>query len=206
MDTSSRPEMNDGHEPDGQKRNEPKSFSQQVKSVAKWTGLSILVAIAFLASGGWMLVVWLVMHLATDGWKPLSVDETSPRTVHSIPFKKNTVEVVLSGYEIRQDIGSVDLQVSFYPQGVKDSTATHFPSLPSFYNSEWRAMGEQEAAYYKLKDVDGDWKRDFLIKVDASFSSYYYISSRDGRGFQSDERFKAAQPWLAEPQADYSQL
>lgn len=202
MDTSPLPEKNEGHEPDGRKHGGQKSFSQKVKSAAKWTGLSILVAIAFLASGGWMLVVWLVMHLATDGWKPLAVDENSTRTVHSIPFRKNTVEVVLSGYEIKQDIGPVDLQVSFYPKDAKDSMATHFPSLPSFYNSEWRAMGEQEAAYYKLEDVDGDWKRDFLIKVDASLPSYYYISSRGGRGFQSDERFKAAQPWLAEPQAD----
>ncbi|MEO0770557.1 MAG: hypothetical protein AAFY72_14215 [Cyanobacteria bacterium J06649_4] len=179
----------------------PSRSNNSTKDKLIWAMFCLFGGACFLFSGGWIFVVMIVYAIANNGWQAIGVDEFQRQTVHSISFGEREATFLLSDYEFKEDYGPVTVTVSV-TDSVKNTETTSgsdttLAPLTSFYNNDWRAMGERETVYYKLKDVDGDWKKDLLLRVEHSFSeTHYYISSRDGNGYKTNEKYKSREPWV----------
>lgn len=178
----------------------PHPQKQTLKSTVKGiVPILFIIAVLLTFSGLGPMLLWMLYNIiATGGWRGLSIEYRQPQTTHTLVSGEQTFEIVLADYTVGQDYVPVNVYLSVQ-DNTPGATAYQFRAIASTYDDNWRAIGEQEAAYYKRKDVDGDWKKDFLLRAGNGLSeAYYYVSSRDGRGFKTDKNFKNAQPLSSE--------
>ena len=155
---------------------------------------SLAIGIFFLGPPTFVIGSIIYFAAATgdndSGWNRIYVDASD--RVESFSVGQHEVDLSVGTYEHipAEEIFEVDIDVS--------SGARQMPTLKHRY-PDLGIFTPSRPGVYRLKDVDGDRQKDFVIRMGSGKDNYryYYISSKDGEGYQTDKTFRNSQPWVA---------
>lgn len=122
------------------------------------------------------------------GWNRMVVEPSEQVTTFSVGDRD--VGLSIGTYVQSQadpDLYTVEITVT--------SDGEPMPTLTDEYYVH--PLSERDPGVYRFKNVDGDRTKDFVIRLGDGESNheFYYISSRDGKGYRTDKTLQSSQPW-----------
>lgn len=169
------------------------SILENLKLIKARRALFILSAVVFTPLAGLAVVLGpsVIPHFTRDiGWSRIYVEAADQ--VKTFSIGQHDVELLIGTYGETTAEQFREVEIEPVSNGQPMLTLRH-----AYYTGP---LFDPSPGVYRLKDVDGDRTKDFVFRLGSGEPNhkYYYISSRDGKGYQTDKQLQSSQPWFDE--------
>ncbi|MEN8447585.1 MAG: hypothetical protein ABG776_21500 [Cyanobacteria bacterium J06555_13] len=169
------------------------SILENLKLIEARRALLTLSAVVFTPLAGLAVVLGssVIPHFTKDiRWARIYVEAADQ--VKTFSIGRHDVELLIGTYgeTTAEQFREVEIELA--------SNGQPMPTLRYAYYTG--PLSDPSPGVYRRKDVDGDRTKNFVLRLGSGESNYkyYYISSRDGKGYQTDKQLQRSQPWFDE--------